>query len=109
MALGADLRSRGHNKCLLYTSNTTHYSPTNQATNLALSPTLSWNAVSGADTYQVQVFTSSGFSSTVLNKSNLTGTSVTASTLAESITQTVPAKAAPGSTAPRARATRTAP
>ncbi|TPE42501.1 LamG-like jellyroll fold domain-containing protein [Pontibacter mangrovi] len=61
-------------------------SPANQATNLALSPTLSWNAVSGADSYQVQVSTSSGFSSTVLNKSNLTGTSVTASNLAESTT-----------------------
>jgi hypothetical protein len=51
-------------------------SPANGASNISTSPPLSWNASSGATTYQIQVATSSSFtgSSMVGDQSGLTGT-----------------------------------
>jgi fibronectin type 3 domain-containing protein len=49
-------------------------SPADGATGVALSPTLTWNASTGAATYRVQLSTSSGFSSTLVDDSTLTGT-----------------------------------
>lgn len=49
--------------------------PANNATEIALSPTLSWNAVSNAVSYTLQVSTSNSFSSFVYNQSGLTNTS----------------------------------
>ncbi|RMG89490.1 MAG: hypothetical protein D6706_21275, partial [Chloroflexi bacterium] len=46
--------------------------PSNGATNQSLTPLLDWSSVSGADTYTVQVSTSSSFSTTVVNRSGLT-------------------------------------
>ncbi len=54
-------------------------SPADASTGIALSPTLSWNASAGANTYQVQVSTSSGFGTTVFNQSAIAGTSVAVS------------------------------
>ena len=51
--------------------------PVNQSTNVCVSPTLSWNAVSGATSYRLQVSTSSAFTSTVYDNAALTGTSAT--------------------------------
>jgi hypothetical protein len=50
-------------------------SPANAATNVAHSPTMIWNAVTGATSYRLQVSTSSTFSTTIVNDSTLTGTS----------------------------------
>jgi GH18 family chitinase len=61
-------------------------SPSNGATGVSLSPTLSWNASSGATSYQLQVSTSSGFTTTVVNQSGITTTSYTASGLSGSTT-----------------------
>lgn len=49
--------------------------PANAATNVALNPTLAWNAVTGATSYQVQVSTIDTFTTTVFNTSGITGTS----------------------------------
>jgi hypothetical protein len=57
-------------------------SPSNGATGVSRSPTLSWNTVSGATSYRVQVSTGSSFSSTVYDNSSVTGTSVTLPRLA---------------------------
>ncbi|MDD5673200.1 MAG: fibronectin type III domain-containing protein [Chitinivibrionales bacterium] len=47
-------------------------SPANAITSLALNPTLTWNASTGATSYSIQVSTdSSGFSSPVVNQSGL--------------------------------------
>jgi len=51
-------------------------SPTNGATSLALSPTLSWNSVVGATSYRVQVSKSSDMSSPVVDQSGVTETSL---------------------------------
>jgi hypothetical protein len=51
--------------------------PFNGAVSIATSPTLSWNVVTGADTYRLQVSTSSTFASTVYNDSTRTTTSQT--------------------------------
>ncbi|WP_010232507.1 fibronectin type III domain-containing protein, partial [Gillisia marina] len=56
------------------------------ATDVALSPSLSWNAASGADSYKVQVSTTSDFSSTLVNQSNITGTSTSVSGLDDGTT-----------------------
>jgi photosystem II stability/assembly factor-like uncharacterized protein len=61
-------------------------SPANGTTGVAINPTLKWNASSGATSYQLQVSTSSGFSTTVYDQSNLTGTSQQVSGLANSAT-----------------------
>jgi hypothetical protein len=50
-------------------------SPANGATSVSTSPTLDWNASSGATSYQLQVSTNSSFSSTVVNLTGITGTS----------------------------------
>jgi uncharacterized protein (TIGR02145 family) len=50
-------------------------SPSNGATNQSTSPTLSWNASSGATSYTLQVSTDSLFSSYVYNQSGLTSIS----------------------------------
>jgi hypothetical protein len=50
-------------------------SPANGATGVPTSPTLSWNASSGATSYHLQVSTNSGFSTTVVDQSGITGTS----------------------------------
>lgn len=60
-------------------------SPSNGATNVSTSPTLSWNASSGATSYRAQVSTSSSFSTTVFDQSVST-TSVTVSGLASGTT-----------------------
>ncbi len=52
-------------------------SPSNQAQNQCVSPSLGWNAVPGAVTYRLQVSTSAAFSTTVYDNANLTSTSVT--------------------------------
>jgi hypothetical protein len=50
-------------------------SPANNSTSQAVSLTLRWNAAGRADNYALQVSTSSGFSSTFLNKSGIASTS----------------------------------
>lgn len=50
-------------------------SPANGTTGASTSPTLSWNASSGAISYRLQVSTSSSFSITVFDQSGITGTS----------------------------------
>jgi len=49
--------------------------PLNAAVNISTSPTLSWNASTGADTYRLQVSTSAVFATTFFNDSTITGTS----------------------------------
>jgi hypothetical protein len=49
-------------------------SPDNLATNVAINPTLSWNASIGATSYRVQVSTSNTFATTVFNDSTVTNT-----------------------------------
>jgi hypothetical protein len=50
-------------------------SPVDRATGVALTPTLSWRAVTGATSYTVQVATSATFTPLVVNQSGVTGTS----------------------------------
>jgi Ice-binding-like/Bacterial Ig-like domain len=49
--------------------------PANAAVNISTSPTLIWNAVTGASTYRLQVSTSNTFATTVYNDSTRTNTS----------------------------------
>jgi hypothetical protein len=49
-------------------------SPTDGSTGVSTSPTLSWNTVSGASTYSLQVSTNTGFSPLVVDQSNIAGT-----------------------------------
>jgi len=49
--------------------------PTNNATEVALSPTLTWNAVSNAVSYTLQISANNSFSSFVHDQSGLTNTS----------------------------------
>lgn len=56
-------------------------SPQNQATGVSNSPTLTWDASSGADIYQVQVSSVSDFSSIVFDQSGIQETSVQVSNL----------------------------
>ena len=60
--------------------------PTNSATDIALDESLSWNAVTGADSYRVQVSELSDFSTTVLDQSGLTVTTATLSGLSNRTT-----------------------
>ena len=50
-------------------------SPHDTATAIALSPTLSWNAVTGATSYTLQVSTAADFSALVVNQSGIAGVS----------------------------------
>ena len=61
-------------------------SPANGASNVGVPPTLTWNASSGATSYQLQVSTSSTFSSTSYDQSNLTGISQQISGLSNNTT-----------------------
>ena len=54
-------------------------SPANLSAGIAVSPTLSWNASSGASSYQVQVSATSDFAAPVFNQSGITATSATVS------------------------------
>lgn len=56
-------------------------SPSNGATNVAIPPTLTWNASNGAASYTLQVSTNSNFSSYFYNQSGLTNTSQQISSL----------------------------
>lgn len=56
-------------------------SPSNGATDVPVSPWLSWKASTGADSYQVQVSLAKDFSSRVFDKSGIAGTSVQVSGL----------------------------
>jgi hypothetical protein len=56
-------------------------SPAQNAAGVSVTPTLIWNAVTGAATYQVQVATDSLFMSLLKNDSNLTATSRSAGAL----------------------------
>ncbi|HJY64806.1 MAG TPA: T9SS type A sorting domain-containing protein [Ignavibacteria bacterium] len=51
--------------------------PSNNSTGLPLTPALDWTDVSGATTYGVQVSTSAGFGSTVVNQSGLSSSTYT--------------------------------
>jgi hypothetical protein len=55
--------------------------PADGATGVATNVTLSWNAVTGATSYDVQVSTSSNFSTTVVNQLALTTTSLATTSL----------------------------
>ena len=57
-------------------------SPTDTAVNLAINPTLVWNASSIATSYRLQVSTVSNFSTTEVDQSGLTSTSLQVSGLA---------------------------
>jgi subtilisin family serine protease len=56
--------------------------PADGATGVSTSPTLSWNAASGATSYGVQVSTDAGFASLVVDRTGLTGTSTAVTGLA---------------------------
>lgn len=60
--------------------------PTNNAINIAIPPTLYWNASDKATSYTLQVSTSSSFTSTVLSLSGFTGLSLQVSGLNNSTT-----------------------
>jgi hypothetical protein len=49
-------------------------SPLNNATNIPLMPTLSWNPVTGADFYRIQVSTSNTFTTNVVDVTGINGT-----------------------------------
>jgi hypothetical protein len=57
-------------------------SPSNGATGVSTSSTLSWNSSTGATSYRLQVSTNSSFSSLVYDQSGITGTSQQVSGLA---------------------------
>lgn len=61
-------------------------SPTNGATGVSTSPTLTWNASSGATSYRLQVSTSSAFSTLTIDQSGITTTSRAISGLADGAT-----------------------
>ncbi len=60
--------------------------PANNATDVSLSPALSWNSVIGGTSYTVQVSLSNQFTSFVYNQSGLTQTTFTATGLANGAT-----------------------
>ena len=61
-------------------------SPSNGSTGISTSPTLTWNASTGADSYALQVATDPGFSTIILQQSGITGTSFTVDGLSENTT-----------------------
>ena len=58
--------------------------PTNSATNVSISPTFQWSSVTGATNYELQVSTSSNFTTTLINETSLTSTSYAGSGLSNS-------------------------
>lgn len=50
-------------------------SPSSGTMGVSITPTLSWNASTGATSYRLQVSTSSSFATTVVNQSGITATS----------------------------------
>jgi subtilisin family serine protease len=61
-------------------------SPANLATNVAIAPTLSWTAATGATSYNLQVSTSSTLETPLINQANITTTTRAISGLANSTT-----------------------
>jgi hypothetical protein len=61
-------------------------SPANGATGVAVSPTLNWNASTGATSYGLQLSTSQGFSTTVVNQTGIAATSYAVSGLTNNTT-----------------------
>ena len=61
--------------------------PTNGATGLDLQPTLTWNVITGADTYEIQVADSPTFSNIIESQSGITGTSYDLTTVLNPFTQ----------------------
>jgi hypothetical protein len=61
-------------------------SPANGAIDVVTSPTLTWNASTGATSYGLQVSTVSDFSTTLVNQSTITSTSYAVSNLANNTT-----------------------
>ncbi len=59
-------------------------SPADAATNVSTTPTVSWNASTGATSYRLQVSTSSSFTTSVLDDSTITGLSRLVGPLANS-------------------------
>ncbi len=57
-------------------------SPTDLATNVSNAAPLSWNAVTGTSTYEVEVATDAGFSNIVYSQTGITATNTTATGLA---------------------------
>jgi hypothetical protein len=68
-------------------SSPTLVSPNNGATGVSTTPTLSWNTVSEATRYEVEVHSNSGFTNIVYQNTNVTGTSVTVSPALQNNTQ----------------------
>ena len=60
--------------------------PSSGSTGVAILPTLSWNTVTGATSYSVLVSTSTGFTTTIVSQTSLTGLSASVSGLANSAT-----------------------
>ncbi len=61
-------------------------SPEDGATGVSTLPTLSWNSVSGATSYALQVAIDTGFDTLILDQSNLTSTSLALPALVPNIT-----------------------
>ncbi|MDZ7310186.1 MAG: LamG domain-containing protein, partial [candidate division KSB1 bacterium] len=61
-------------------------SPANGATGISATPTLHWNAVTGATSYKLQVSSDSTFSAPVVNQSGLTSTSYSGARLVNNTT-----------------------
>ena len=61
-------------------------SPADASVNISRTPTLTWNASSGAASYRVQVSTSSSFTTTDFDQSGITSTSVTLPQLGSRVT-----------------------
>ncbi|MBI3579440.1 MAG: T9SS type A sorting domain-containing protein [Ignavibacteriales bacterium] len=60
--------------------------PANGATSVAINPTLSWNASTGATTYRAQVSASSSFATTTVDQSAISATSLSVSALSNNTT-----------------------
>jgi hypothetical protein len=51
-------------------------SPANLATNVSRTPTMSWNAVTGAATYEIQISTVNTFATVIFGRTGLTNRSI---------------------------------
>jgi M6 family metalloprotease-like protein len=61
-------------------------SPSNNATRVSITPSLSWNTSSGATSYRLQVSTSNTFSTTVFDQDGIVGTSQAVTELLNNMT-----------------------